>query len=248
MHEHLAHGHPDHGPQPDSIRAAQLELRDRAREIVRAAEEVLEISARTTAALAHPALTSTALRHPGTGLPVQWALVRALTSRQGLGFAVKAPDGVMRRIGQAGEVFGQESLAALIAVSSLRLRIAATTLEHPELLADPGMRRLTEAVVADRDLASLRALRALVKDRGVSRRSPRSPRSCPNSSRSGPCWTRTRATTRPAGRWPPAGIWPPTRSRASTSGTSRRWTSARARPTRSSSRRWRSRRSPSRAP
>ncbi|MER5863447.1 acetoacetate decarboxylase family protein [Kitasatospora sp. NPDC002040] len=158
--------HPAHGPQDDAVRAAQLELRDRAREIVRAAEEVLEISARTTAALAHPALTSSALRHPATGLPAQWALLRALTSRQGLGFAVKAPEGLMRRLGQAGEVFGQESLAALIAVSSLRLRIAATTLEHPELLEDPGMRRLTEAVVGDRDLASLRALRALIKDRG----------------------------------------------------------------------------------
>ncbi len=158
--------HPPHPQPPQGTGQAQRELRERAREIVRVAADVLEISARTTAALAHPALTASALRHPGTGLPAQWALLRALTSGQGLGFAVKAPRGMMRRLGQAGEVLGQESLAALIAVSSLRLRIAATTLEHPELLTDPCIRRLSEAVAADRDLASLRALRALIKDRG----------------------------------------------------------------------------------
>ncbi|MFB7513000.1 acetoacetate decarboxylase family protein [Streptomyces sp. NPDC056144] len=147
----------------------QSELRARAREVVRVAEEVLEISARTTAALAHPMLASTSLRYPAAGLPAQWALLRALASRRGLGFAVKAPAGLMRRVGQAGEVFGGESLAALIAVSSLRMRIAATTLEHPELMTDPGVRRLTEAVIADRDIASLRALRTLMKDRGTSR-------------------------------------------------------------------------------
>ncbi|WP_217544975.1 hypothetical protein [Streptomyces sp. GbtcB6] len=145
-------------------------LRDCARDVVAVAEGIREVSARTSSVLFSPALTSSARRRPRTGIAARWALLRTLTNKQGLGgSAIVAPDGVGHLLGAAGEALGRESLAALVAVTSLRLRIAAVLLDHPEFGHDPGMRRLTDAVAADHDPEAVRALRALFKDQGAQR-------------------------------------------------------------------------------
>ncbi|WP_234538160.1 hypothetical protein [Streptomyces shenzhenensis] len=149
---------------------AEEMLRECARDVVAVAEGIREVSARTSSVLFAPALTGSARRHPRTGLAARWALLRTLTNKQGLGgSAIVAPDGVGHLLGAAGEALGRESLAALVAVTSLRLRIAAVLLDHPEFGHDPGMRRLTDAVTADRDPEAVRALRALFKDQGAQR-------------------------------------------------------------------------------
>ncbi|MFJ9561244.1 hypothetical protein ACIRQQ_14560 [Streptomyces fuscichromogenes] len=149
---------------------AEEMLRECARDVVAVAEGIREVSARTSSVLFAPALTGSARRRPRTGLAARWALLRTLTNKQGLGgSAILAPDGVGHLLGAAGEALGRESLAALVAVTSLRLRIAAVLLDHPECGHDPGMRRLTDAVTAGHDPEAVRALRALFKDRGAQR-------------------------------------------------------------------------------
>ncbi|MGW2958613.1 hypothetical protein ACWDGI_08995 [Streptomyces sp. NPDC001220] len=158
-----AHRHAS-GP-PTEVPPTEELLRECARDVVDVAEGIREVCARTSSVLFAPALTGSARRRPRTGYAARWALLRALTNRQGLGgAAIVAPDGVGRLLGAAGEALGRESLAALVAVTSLRLRIAAVLLDHPEFRHDPGMRRLTAAVTADRDFEAVRALRALFKD------------------------------------------------------------------------------------
>ncbi|MEV7392437.1 acetoacetate decarboxylase family protein [Streptomyces sp. NPDC091215] len=143
-------------------------LRECAHDVVDVAEGIREVCARTSSVLFAPALTSSAHRRPRTGLAARWALLRALTNKQGLGgSAIVAPDGVGHLLGAAGEALGRESLAAQVAVTSLRLRIAAVLLDHPEFEHDPGIRRLTDAVTADRDPEAVRALRTLFKDQGA---------------------------------------------------------------------------------
>ncbi|MGY5045174.1 hypothetical protein ACWDE0_05875, partial [Streptomyces sp. 900105755] len=130
--------------------AAEM-LRECARDVVAVAEGIREVSARTSSVLFAPALTGSARRRPRTGVAARWALLRTLTNRQGLGgSAIVAPDGVGHLLGAAGEALGRASLAQLVAVTSLRLRIAAVLLDHPEFGRDPGMRRLAAAVGADR--------------------------------------------------------------------------------------------------
>ncbi|MFE1882940.1 alpha/beta hydrolase family protein [Streptomyces diastatochromogenes] len=145
-------------------------LRRCARDVVDVAEGIREVSTRTGTALFAPALTTSARRRPRSGLAAQWALLRALTNKEGLGgSATAAPKGMGYVLGAAGEVLGRESLAALVAVTSLRLRIAAVLFDHPEFERDPGMRRLLDAVTADRAPEAVRALRALFKDQGAQR-------------------------------------------------------------------------------
>ncbi|MEU5538682.1 hypothetical protein [Streptomyces sp. NPDC020362] len=146
-------------------------LRRSARDVMEVAEGIREVSARTGAALFAPSLTVSARRRPRTGLAAQWALLRALTNKQGLGgSAITAPKGMGQILGAAGGVLGgRESLAAPVAVTSLRLRMAAVLYDHPEFARNPGMRRLLGAVTADRDPQAVRALRALFKDRGAQR-------------------------------------------------------------------------------
>ncbi|MGW2645789.1 hypothetical protein ACWC2T_12905 [Streptomyces sp. NPDC001393] len=156
-------------PAPDGQDAGEL-LRRCARDVVDVAEGIRAVSARTGTALFAPPLSASARRRPRTGFAAQWALLRALTNGQGLGGSVNgAPKGMGQVLGVAGAVLGRESLAALVALTSLRLRIAAVLVDHPELRRDPGMRRLLEAVTADRDLAAVRALRALFRDQGAQR-------------------------------------------------------------------------------
>ncbi|MEE4490960.1 acetoacetate decarboxylase family protein [Streptomyces sp. BE230] len=160
---------PDGPDSPDAHSAvpARELLRQCARDVVAVAEGVRAVSARTTAVLLNEEFRASARRRPRTGMPAQWATLRVLMSKQGLGSALTAERGAGRLLGQGGEILGRESLAALIAVTSLRLRINAVLLDHPELVRDAGMRRVVDAVTADRDLASLRALRALFKSRGA---------------------------------------------------------------------------------
>ncbi|WP_208886347.1 acetoacetate decarboxylase family protein [Streptomyces sp. PBH53] len=156
-------------PAPDGQDAREL-LRRCARDVVEVAEGVRAVSERTSTVLFAPALAAAARRRPRAGLAARWALLRALTNKQGLGgSAITAPRGMGHVLGAAGEVLGRENLAALVAVTSLRLRIAAVLVDHPEFVRDPGMRRLTEAVTADKDLAAVRSLRALFRDQGAQR-------------------------------------------------------------------------------
>ncbi|MFG2637864.1 hypothetical protein ACGFX8_29205 [Streptomyces sp. NPDC048362] len=163
-----ADGHVPGRPTPVGQDARDA-LRRCARDVMEVAEGIRAVSERTSTALLAPPLTATARRRPRSGLAAQWALLRALTGRRGLGCpAVTAPGGMGRFLGAAGGVLGRESLTALVAVTSLRLRIAAVLVDHPEFVRDPGMRRLTEAVGA-RDTEAVRALRALFRDRGAQR-------------------------------------------------------------------------------
>ncbi|WP_208897008.1 acetoacetate decarboxylase family protein [Streptomyces incarnatus] len=164
-----ADGHAPGRPTPDGQDAGEL-LRRCARDVADVAEGIRAVSARTGTALFAPSLAASARRRPRTGLAAQWALLRALTNRQALGgSAISAPKGMGQVLGAAGEALGRESLAALVAVTSLRLRIAAVLLDHPEFARDPGMRRLLAAVTADRDREAVRALRALFRDPGAQR-------------------------------------------------------------------------------
>ncbi|MFG2881291.1 hypothetical protein ACGFYV_03025 [Streptomyces sp. NPDC048297] len=151
-------------------RDARELLRRCAQDVVEVAEGIRAVSARTGSTLFAPSLTGAARRHPRTGLAAQWALLRALTSKRGLGdSAIAAPKGIRHVLGAAGEVLGRESLAAMVGVTSLRLGIAAVLVDHPELERDPGMRRLTNALTTDRPPAAVRALRGLFRDPGAQR-------------------------------------------------------------------------------
>ncbi|WP_344247540.1 hypothetical protein, partial [Actinocorallia libanotica] len=139
-----------------------------ARELAEVAHALREASVHATAALHEPALAASLRRAPGTGLRAQRALLRAVTDRRGLGWAVSGG-----RAGTIGAKIGgfvrAGNLPIRIMTTSLRLRIAAVVLQHPELAEDPLLRRLLEAVSADGDLAAGRALHALIKDRGAAR-------------------------------------------------------------------------------
>ncbi|WP_369362556.1 acetoacetate decarboxylase family protein [Streptomyces sp. CG4] len=164
-----ADGHAPGRSTPDSQDARGL-LRRCAGDVVDVAEGIRAVSARTSTALFAPPLTAAARRRPRTGLVARWALLRAVMHQRGLGGAGNTTrQGMGQVLGAAGAVLGRESLAALVAVTSLRLRIAAVLAEHPEFARDPGMRRLAQAVTADRDPAAVRSLRALFRDREAQR-------------------------------------------------------------------------------
>ncbi|WP_131738485.1 hypothetical protein [Actinomadura roseirufa] len=133
-----------------------------ARELAEIAESVRTASVHATAALgARPAGPDGALR-------ARRALLHAVTSRKGLGHALAG--GRAGAVGaRIGGMVGARSLAVALMTTSLRLRIAAVTLRNPELAQDPLLRRLNEAVAADREIESARALYALVRDRGAAR-------------------------------------------------------------------------------
>ncbi|GGU96817.1 hypothetical protein GCM10010260_35550 [Streptomyces filipinensis] len=164
-----ADGHAPGRSAPDGQDAGEL-LRRCARDLAEVAEDIRSVSARTGGALRAAPLRASARRHPRTALAARWALLRALTHRHGLGgSATTVPKGVARAFGAGGAVPGRESLAVLVGLASLRLRIAALLVDHPELARDPGMRRLREAVDRGRDPDAVRALRALFRDRGAQR-------------------------------------------------------------------------------
>ncbi|MFR9787261.1 acetoacetate decarboxylase family protein [Streptomyces sp. MB22_4] len=158
------------GPAPGGPDPADV-LRGCARDVLEVAQGIRAVSERTATTLFAPELTAAVRRRPRTGLAGRWAVLRALAARQGLG-GLAGPasrSGAARVLGLAGRARGGESLAALVALTSLRLRVAAVLADHPELSRAPGMRLLTRAVTADRDQDAVRALRALLRDRTAQR-------------------------------------------------------------------------------
>jgi hypothetical protein len=153
---------PNRAPYAEAVEP----LRHAAAEIAELADRIRTTSVRATAVLTDAAVAASTVRAPRAGLNAQRSLIRALTNPTGLGFA---PAGGMlgATAARLGEMIGRDSLAVLILVTSLRLRIAALTLAHPELASDPLLRHLIEAVGADRDIEAMRAVRALFKQRGA---------------------------------------------------------------------------------
>ncbi|WP_433246105.1 hypothetical protein ACQPYK_44640 [Streptosporangium sp. CA-135522] len=162
-----AAGAPAESTMATSAATAKL-LRAAARELADIGATIQERSAHATAALTDGAVLGALRRAPAEGCRAQRALLRAVTNRQGLGYAFSGG-----RLGdlaaRLGGMAGAESLTVLVLATSLRLRIAAVALDHPELVGDPLLNRLIGAVGADRDIESVRALRALLKDRGAVR-------------------------------------------------------------------------------
>ncbi|ROO88357.1 hypothetical protein EDD29_6023 [Actinocorallia herbida] len=145
---------------------ADARLRAAARELAEIAHALREAAGQATAVLADPALAASLRLSPGTGLRAQRALLRAVTDRRGLGWAVTG--GRAGTLGaKLGGLVNAGNLPIRVMTTSLRLRIAAVARGHPELGDDPKLRGLLDAVAADSDLAAGRALYALVKDRGA---------------------------------------------------------------------------------
>jgi hypothetical protein len=151
----------------ESDAAAKL-LRTAARELADIGVAIQEAAVHATAALTDGAVLRAMPRAPAGGYRAQRALLKAVTNRGGLGYAV-AGGRLGTLAAKLGGMAGAESLAVHILATSLRLRIAAVTLDHPELAEDPLLARLIEAARADRDIEAIRALRALLKDRGAVR-------------------------------------------------------------------------------
>ncbi|MFI6182342.1 hypothetical protein ACIA8R_42920 [Nonomuraea sp. NPDC051191] len=143
-------------------------LRDLARELVDVAVTIQDAAAHATAALTDDALLRALPRAPGAARPAYRALLRATTNRRGLGYSF-AGGRLATAAAKAGAMLGAESLAVRVLATSLRLRVAAVAVTHPELTGDPMLARLIDAAAADRDLEAVRALRALFKDRGAVR-------------------------------------------------------------------------------
>ncbi|OUC98438.1 hypothetical protein [Streptosporangium minutum] len=137
------------------------QVHDAAAELAWTAEEIRRICARTTATLA-----AAATRSPWFPAGIHWSLLRALTNREGLGYAFEG-GWFGARAARLGALAGRSSLATLVAVTSLRLRIAGVLHRNPELAADPVIRRLLDAAGADRDVEAVQAGRALCGEKGA---------------------------------------------------------------------------------
>jgi hypothetical protein len=125
------------------------------------------VSERVTALLADTSLP----RSPREGAATaarRRALLAALTRDDGLGFAFAGG-----RLGHAGsalaDLLGRRSLATGLLVASLRLRLTALQLVHPEMAEDPRLVRFIEAVHDHHEIEIMRALRTLFDDEGAVR-------------------------------------------------------------------------------
>ncbi|MEV4290840.1 hypothetical protein AB0K40_35470 [Nonomuraea bangladeshensis] len=145
------------------------QLRAAARELVDVALTIQDAAAHATAALTDGALLRALPHAPSAARPAYRALLRATTNGQGLGCAFAGGGRLSTAAAKAGAMLGAESLAVRVLATSLRLRVAAVAVAHPELTDDPMIARLIDAAAADRDLEAVRALRALLKDRGAVR-------------------------------------------------------------------------------
>lgn len=138
-----------------------------ARELSDIARTVYEVSQRTTSLLASVVVPRTPRVAAGEYVRKS-ALYRALTHESGLGFAFTGG-----QIGNAGafvgDLLGRRSLATALLVTSLRLRLTALQLVHPEMTEDPKLAHFIEAVHAHHELEILRALRTLFDDEGAVR-------------------------------------------------------------------------------
>ncbi|MEU1386656.1 MULTISPECIES: hypothetical protein [unclassified Nonomuraea] len=143
-------------------------LRALARELVDIAVSIHGAASHATAALTDDALLRAVPRAPSAARPAYRALLRATTNGRGLGYSFTGGR-LATAAAKAGAMLGAESLAVRVLATSLRLRVAAVAVAHPELTEDPMLARLIEAAAADRDVEAVRALRALLKDRGAVR-------------------------------------------------------------------------------
>jgi hypothetical protein len=110
--------------------------------------------------------TSGVLQELGTGSVRRLAVLRALTREDGLGFAFVG--GPVGKVGSAvGDLLGRRSLATALLVASLRLRLTALQLVHPEMTEDPRLARFIEAVHDHHEIEIMRALRKLFADEGA---------------------------------------------------------------------------------
>lgn len=136
-----------------------------ARELVRIAETVHDVSEHITAQLAAVSPSSAVTQLP-TEYARRLAFLRTLTHEEGLGFAFTGG-----RLGKAGSAFGdllgRRSLATDVLVASLRLRLVALQLVHPEMTEDPRLARFIEAVHDHHEIEIMRSLRALFDDEGA---------------------------------------------------------------------------------
>ncbi|MFI1971913.1 hypothetical protein BLA24_02065 [Streptomyces cinnamoneus] len=139
-----------------------------ARTLGEVAGAIREAGRVVTAVSCDPALAASLGRSPRSGLRALRALGGALTAPSGLGYA---PDG--GRLGRAarlgGLLTGRANLAVDVAVTSLKLRIRLCSARHPEFAEDGLVRRLLEAVEADRQTLALRIFRDGVRAQGADR-------------------------------------------------------------------------------
>ncbi|MDF5753251.1 hypothetical protein [Spongiactinospora sp. TRM90649] len=154
------------GPSHEAVTSARAAaLRAAARDLVEIAETIQAAAVHATTALGGSVSPAALRRAPVAGLRAQRALAHAVTDARGLGYS-PAGGRLATLAARLGSMAGAESLAVRVLATSLRLRIAAVALDHPELTGDPMLTRLIEAAAADRDLEAVRALRALLRDRG----------------------------------------------------------------------------------
>ncbi|MBB4895286.1 hypothetical protein FHS39_004353 [Streptomyces olivoverticillatus] len=139
-----------------------------ARTLGEVAGEVRAAGRALTAVAACPLLAASLARSPRTGARALRALARALTAPAGLGWAADG-DGLGRAARLGGVVAGRGSLAAEVAVTSLKLRIRLCAVRHPEFAEEGPVRRLLEAVEAGRRARALQVLREQVRERGAER-------------------------------------------------------------------------------
>jgi hypothetical protein len=142
-------------------------LREVARELADVAVALRAGSFHVSAAFGDRAVLGGVCRAPGVGLRAWRGLLRAVTHRQGLGFA---PGGgvIGTVLAKLGSTTGVRSLAVGVLAVSLRLRIIAVSLSHTEFTDDPLLRRLVDAVGGDRSLDSVSSTYRLVRERGGS--------------------------------------------------------------------------------
>ncbi|MFI7382564.1 hypothetical protein [Streptomyces sp. NPDC049813] len=108
-----------------------------------------------------------AVRRPGWALGTALSAARAMSNPAGLGLA--ANGGLLgETVRSLGAVARRRPACVAMAVDAFALRIEAAAREHPNLAA-PLAKRLTDAVVAGRRLAAVRAARELVDLLGVTR-------------------------------------------------------------------------------
>ncbi|MDL4775241.1 hypothetical protein [Actinomadura xylanilytica] len=153
----------DQDPEP----AARV-LREAARELAEVATTLREVSRHATAAATDGAVHGSLRRAPAAGARAQRAVLRAVTDRRGLGYSMAGgPVGALGS--KLGGMARMRSLAVRMMTTSLRLRIAAVCLDNPELVTDPLLARLHEAVAAEREMDAVRALCTLIRNRGTAR-------------------------------------------------------------------------------
>ncbi|MEV4439395.1 hypothetical protein AB0K09_10290 [Streptomyces sp. NPDC049577] len=151
---------------PDGVDVAGLSALARA--LGETAGAIRDAGRVLTAVATDPLLAASLARSPRSGARALGSLTRALTARAGLGWAADGGP-VGRAVWLGGVLTSRESLAVAVAVTSLKLRVRLCAVRHPEFDREGPVRRLLEAVEADRQLRALRVFRQNVRDLGAER-------------------------------------------------------------------------------